>query len=439
VPQDISIPYPGLARLQLELKIEQQTVQILSQAVQLDRAVFKETVYGPAVLVITLSTTTIDYVDRVLNLNQASGTPLMRWRLGFGSGSDTQWLPWQLYYVRGFTARQEGIGDASGHYVVLQCEDLLSLADRGNRTVAYRGTISQIVQRIFAGADTVVEPTSGDGVWYQSYQSDFNFVRSRLVRMARSAKGRGNYLFFARDNVVHFHSPEYQPNLLDLAYSTSGGMRLEQLDLSQKRVNTGAAGVRLVLHDPYSGVSKEIVSDPSRSLRFANFVHRLDSIAGGDLAIMWHLGANRPEEPENLAQNTYESARQECFEMRLTVDKLYPARAGDILRVTVNPKSSEDSRWSGAYLVTSASHAFIQGTLNSVYELKRGEYSNKPTVNPDIARTTNALSNPQQAQGVPINLRSVQDSALTRSSGKSLTGGVYLTTQDPNKAPIPPM
>lgn len=435
MPVDISQPLEGYAQLQFELKIETRTFPLYANVVRLEDATIHESVHDEAVTKFTLRTSTPDYVDAVLALNQANGTPLIRWRLGFGSGDDVRWLPWQLHFVYTFRAKQEGIGSGAGHFIVIETKGILGLADRGNKTVAHRGTVSQIVQRMLGDQDAVVEPTTGDGLWIQSYQSDHDFIRERLVRMARSAKGRGNYLFFARDNVVHFHSPEYQASLLDIVYNSSGGMKLVQIDRSQHQVNTGAAGTRLVMYDPYSGVQKEINSDPDLALRLADNVHRIDRIAGGQRNIMWHLGANRPEEPENFAQNAYEASRMECFEIKLSVEKLPPVRAGDFLRVTINPKEQVSSTWGGVYLVTQAEHLIRRGAIYSVYILRRGEFNSKPSVAPELASLgVQALQSEQKAQGVPLNLKAAQDSALTRSKGRSLTGGVYLTVQDPNKA-----
>lgn len=433
---DITQPFEGFAQLQYELKIASRTFPLYSNVVRLEDAIIEESVYDSSSTIFTFRTSSIDYVDRVMALNQAQGTPIMRWRLGFGAGDDVKWLPWQLNYVYKFTAKQEGVGEASGHYVAVHTKDLLGIGDRGSQTKAHRGSVSQIVHRIVGDQnDMVIEPTTGDGLWIQSYESDTEFIRQRIVRLARNSKGRGNYLFFTRDNVIHFHSPEYQARVLDLAYNQSSGMRLALSDNSQTQVGYGASGVRLILQDPYTGTSKEIESDPNLALRLADYIHRLDKIPGGDTNVMWHLGMNRPEEPGNLAQNQYEASRLECFELQLTVQKLHVARAGDFLRVTISPSESASSTWGGVYLVVNAKHAITRGAIQSVYTLRRGEYNSSPSVPPELHELgVDALKNEQKAEGVPLNVRAAQDSALTRSEGKSLTDGVYLTVQDPNKA-----
>jgi hypothetical protein len=435
VPTDITSTIEGQAIIDLELRVKNQTVPLIGPQVFFHSSKLIETVFGNATHTIILRTTNLAYVDNLLKAVMADGTPKIRFRIGQGS-ERTIWNPWQNHLLLDYSAKAEGLGETAGHVVRIVTADLLYLIDRASKTVSHRGLISRIVQNIASKSgltDTVIEETSGDGIYIQSFEGDVQFIRQRLVKRARSQKGRGNYLFFVRDNVVHFHSPDYQAQIKTLNYYQTGADGLMQKDASQRKLEHGAAGVRMVAYDALTGQAKEIRSDPSKTVRYGNTTPLLRNIPGAERNLLYHLSANRPEEAEAVAQNTYEAAHHEIFELQLVLRKNPIIHAGDLLQININPGSAKVSTWSGFYLIVNAQHTVETGALKSVYTLMRGEQ-----FSPGISRAQQGIGTVQDENAAPgedLNLRETQNSLLTKGAGKLNADGVFLTVQDNNKAP----
>jgi hypothetical protein len=439
--ENITTPVDGQAHVDYELILPTGPIQLVSSIVRLIGATYTETVYGYSRANIAIQTATADYVDRVLKSLELSGTPMLRFRIGLGVPDRILWIPWQLHYVRDYRGEFVGVGPISGHRLNLSTEDSLALVDRANRTSAHRGKISDIVQRL---ADrnglnnTVIEPTNAQGLWIQSYTGDFEFVRKRLIRIARNTKNHGNYLLFSRDNVLHFHTVDYQADVKELNYYNASSDKLHLLSLPQDKIDMGSAGVRLIGHDPYTGQSRELNSDPSTALRYANWISNIGSVNGAQRNFTFHLSENRGVEALNLTQNTYEAARQECYELSLRTTKTRMLRAGDILNLELEPKSGQASAWTGLWLVAKASHSITKGEINSVYVLQRGELmALKGVSSALIDQGINIVPDTQNAPGTPVNLQQTQVSQLTAGAGKTVNYGVFSQVQDPQKALVP--
>ena len=321
---------------------------------------------------------------------------------------------------------------------------MLHLIDRSNRTKAYRGSISTIVRNL-ASTDgftaSVIEDTSGESVWVQSYEGDFEFVRKRLINRARSTRGRGNYYLFVRDNVLHFHTVDYQAAIHDFSYYKSPAYRLEALDLAQSKLKEGSAGVSVVYLDPYAGISKEVNSDPNQAIRFANSIPTLSNIPGAQRNIVEHKIQTRNDEAGVVAlgQNAYECARSESFQLRFQTSKTPILRPGDLLRISLDPNSSTTSSWGGTYLIGSARHTIVKGEITSIYLLQRGEQQvAKASNNALAAYGIDTLQDQQNAPGHDINTQSVQSSSLITGAGQTTSSGIYSTVQDSNSAPLQP-
>lgn len=438
MPDNVTDVVSGQAFLEFELQLPGSVVLPSSVAVVQESSRVWESVFGYGQSEIRFRTTTTAYVDRVLRALNAAGKPLIRFRWGLGAHSQKTWTPWQLHYVLHARSRFEGIGNAAGHRVVLQTRDLLHYVDRASQTRAHRGTISDILKKLASDnaiTETVIEPTRGEGVWIQSFEGDFEFARTRLICRARSTQGQGNYHLYARDNALHFHTTGYQAVLHDLNYHASPGTRLEATDSSQVQLAAGSSGVRLTVHDPYSGISQEIASDPAQALRLGNSIHRLDKIAGAERNIREHRVQLRNEEsgPTALAQNAYEMARAGCFQLKMQATGLAILRAGDLLRINVDPGASLASPWGGVYLIVSAQHTLVKNKITSVYIFQRGEQQ--------VARGAGggspALQADEIAPGTPLNIPAIEASNQTRVSSTTAAGGNFLTVQQPGQALTP--
>lgn len=441
---NLTKPVDGLAFLEFGLKLPNQAIRLANKLVHLETCSITETVFGYGSAELTFRTTSTQFFDRVVKALQSDGKPLIQFRVGIGLGGNTVWTPWQLHYVYMNQAVFSGIGENAGHFIRFLTKDILHLVDRGGKTKAHRGSVSSIVRKIAAANginDTVIEDTHGDGVWIQSYEGDFEFIRNRLISRARSTRGRGNYYLFVRDNVLHFHTVEYQTRIHDFAYYQSASSHLEAVDLAQTKLQDGASGVRVVYYDPYEGIAKESDSEPDQAIRLANSIPRLDKVFAAERNIREHKVQIRDDEAgvAALAQNAYEYARAECFQLNLKTSKTAIMRPGDLLRISVDPNASNTSPWGGLYLIASAAHVIEKTEITSAYVLQRGEQQvARNSGNALAAYGVDTLQDQQNAPGYDINVREAQSSVLTKGAGKSLTSGVYLTVQPRDKAPVPP-
>lgn len=440
--ENVTAPVDGQAFVDYELLLPTGVIGLSNNLVRFEAAQVKETVYGYGFTNLTIRTLSTDYADRVLKALEASGSPLVRFRFGMGVPNRVLWTPWQLHYVRKYSGFFEGVGPTAGHLINLNTHDTLSRVDRSSKTSAHRGKVSDIVKNIAERngiKDCVIEPTSTEGLWIQSYIGDFEFVRNRLVRIARSERGRGNYLLFVRDNVLHFHTVDYQAEVKDFAYYNSAGGKLEMIDNLQERIDMGSGGVRLIGHDPYTGQSQEVASNADEAIRFANWISKIGSVAAIQRNFPFHLSENRGLEALHLAQNTYEAARAETYQLKLETTKTKPMRAGDILNINLDPKSGQASAWTGLWLVAAANHQIVKSEIVSVYNLQRGELAAlKGVSNALTSQGINVVEDEQNAPGYDLSLQQTQVSQLTKGAGKSVGSGVFLTVQDRSKAVEPP-
>lgn len=400
-----------------------------------------ESVKGISTHQLVLRSPTTDYVDTILRAVQSQGTPMVRYRIGVGVSGQTVFLPWQQQVITDITATIEGMGTTAGHFVRMSLKDILFTISRSTKVAAWRGTVSDIVEQIAVNndiSDTVVEPTVGEGLWIQSYVDDEDFIRKRMLHRAINAKGRGCYSFYVQDNVLHFHSPDYQAQLKQLVYYQANNLLLQQLDESQNMLEFGASGVRVIVYDPYTGMMGESVSDPAKALRLGNVITPLSQVEGADLHYPFHLSTNTVQEAQNIAQTVYENSRLQTLGLRLDIARSIFLRVGDMVQVVITPSGSKNSVWSGTYFVTNASYQVENGSMVSVFVVKRGEYQTDnltPTTLTVLGE--NLVVNNQQAPGQPLNLQSTQSSTLTHGSGQSSYTSIYVTTQDPNTAPNP--
>ena len=380
---------------------------------------------------------------RALDMN---GQPFIKWRIGLGRQESLEWLPWQQHYVFRYSAEFKGVGTTTGYLVKLITCDLLHFINRAHRTQAHLGTISSIVQRLAVFnnlSGTVVEDTLGTGIWIQSYQGTADFIRKRLLPRARSTRRRGNYYLFMRDNVLHFHTIDYQTTVKAFNYYASAASRLEVIDTAQDKVNSGAAGVRTIYHDPYTGLSKLVESDPNKALRLANTIPRLNQAVGTKRNVLEHRVQIRDEEAGStaLAQNAYESARSECFQVKFLTSMTTLLRPGEVLHIDLGTSSGSTSIWNGLYLIAKADHQIDHAHLESVYILQRGEQSAARTGNSSSSSAnygSTSLVADQTAPGYDLNVREAQSSSATRGAGKAASDGAHLKVQDRNAAPKTP-
>jgi len=398
-----------------------------------------ETVSGFMNWEITVETTGRNFVDNFLKNASAGATPRIRVRLGIGSvTSDVVWLPWQELIVRQPVSKILGLGTTAGYQSLIVASDLTWEINRINRVLSRKGTISSIVQNIadFYGVPAVVEPTKYEGIWLQSFISDYKFIRWRMMSRALNDKGRGNFKFFMRDNVLHFHTMDYQTDIKEFSYFLSPGTSLVLTDVSQEALEHGAGGVRYVAHDPYSGISQEFLEDRSKALVLGNEAPRGYAIKGIQKNVMYHIGSNRSPEVLALANSVYEDAKSQSFRSELIIPQSVFFRAGDIVNLVVNPTSGQTTPTSGYYYVPKVIYFVDKTSLISTVTFERGEWLGSTNSQAALVQSgENVLTAQNAIQGQQLNLNAAASSQITKGAGNEASRTRFLDAHDPNTAP----
>lgn len=379
-----------------------------------------------------------EIVDKVLKSAMSDGFPAMLFRVGIGKSDTVQYLPWQRHTVTGYTGIVEGIGDETGHFFEITTQSQFWDWDSANYTTAHSGKISDIVRRIAEVNGifgTVIEPTIGTGIYYQVYQGFADFIRKRLVQRAVNAKGHGNYQFFIRDNVVHFHTPEYHAEYKEMEFFNAGGQLLTVVDNSQKLILAGVSGCRLISYDPLTGTAKESVSDVTVATTYAESIYRMANLKLAQRIVPYHIGSNREAEAKAMCQSLYETARMFTFELSFKAAKIIHIRAGDIINLLLAPDATRVSSWSGLYYVSEVVTSVDHGAVEAKYKLQRGETRKVRTdaaVQSESGRGID-LATEHEAPGQPVNLMALQAAPLTKGQAYVGTDVRYAPVKDPNR------
>lgn len=403
-------------------------------------ATIVETVLGFGQWTLNIQTTTRNFVDNLIRNATTDGTPIIRLRYGYGSASaSAKWFPWGEYIIRSDVSRIVGLGNSTGYMATIVCADKLFEIHRVNRVQARKGKISDIVTSIadYHKLPCVVEPTKFEGVWVQSYVSDYEFMLSRMLPRAINDKQRGNYKLFLRDGTLHFHSPDYQAQVKEFRYYTDvTGYSLKHIDSTQNRVDAGSGGVRVVMHDPYTGIRQDVTSNAGLSLKFGNTLPDIAGVPGIQKNIAYHTGANRIPEVSAIAQSTYERTRSGDYMVELGVTKSMFFRAGDLVNLVITPSNSQTTPTSGLYYVPTVSYTIEKSSVIATVILERGEYfTNRASHTELIQQGQSIISAPSAAEGQNVNTSDVLASELTKGAGKQASRRLFLDAVDPNKAP----
>lgn len=398
-----------------------------------------EDVDGHLTWEISVQSTSRNFVDNYLKGASAGATPRIRVRLGLGSATgEVMWQPWQELIIRQPLSKIEGIGPSAGYFTKIVATDLLWEIGRVNRVLARKGKISDIVQGIADsyGLPAVVEPTKYEGAWFQSFISDYEFILWRMKYRALNDKGRGNYKFFMRDNVVHFHTLDYQTEVKDFLYYNSPGTRLIFTDFSQEALEEGAGGYRYVVHDPYSGIMQEFHEDREKVLVLGSESPRIYDLKGVQKNIPFHIGSNRSPEALALTTSRYEDAKSQAFKAELTISKSLFFRAGDIVNLVVSPSVGQTTPTSGYYFVPRVMHHVEKSSLTSSVTFERGEWQGAVKSQTSLAQSgETVLSTKNSIRGQTLNVNAIQSSQLTRGAGNETSRNRFLDARNPNTAP----
>jgi hypothetical protein len=359
----------------------------------------RESVHEDSVYQHTFISSDPNFVDSVVTPLMLTKVPTIRCRYGCGdTGTD-----WHTHYLIRPKSVMVGAASNAQNTVLFEATDLLGHHNKFTQIKSRTGSISKIVTDIFTDQrvkNHVIEKTADqNGVYVQSNISDVEFIRKRLIVRAANARGRGNYRLFCRDDVVHFHSPDYQASVVQVSYDSLPPIGMTAFDHVNALVRDGAAGTALVTYDPLTGKSTFGLTRPDQALKLGSRLSEQAKDTNYFGSVEYHVGANRIDEARVIAQNVYEAARNASYSILLPLENMPLLRAGDILKLVINTKST--ATWSGVYLIESASHEITKNTVKSIYQLNRGEY---------FSASVN------DAPGDPINLAAL--SSRTKEKGQ---------------------
>lgn len=427
-----------IGQVQLEIILSStETVPFVGGSISLIHSSLSHPTIGYAVYKHYLNAPSFDYVDKLLQTAMVDGTPVMRCRIGIGSGEKLDWLPWQVHTITSYKAVPLGFGAATGHMVEITSCDVLWVMDKVNRVAPHKGKLSDIAKAIIDQYDheSVIEETNYEGFYIQSFQSDLDFLRNRVMHRAKSMRGVGNYQLFVKDGIVHFHPPDYRTDLKAMRYFKGPGTDLLKRDQGQTMLDKGVAGVRFVSYSPFGGQFKEIVTDRNKTLKFGNVIPDIERFQGAEINFPHHVTLNPETEIQALADNFYEDARLNTYEVELTIPNTLQLRHGDILFLDISPSQERTSDWSGYYYVTRTTTAYLRGSISMRTVLRRGELNaNHSDQTALSAVADNVITPPRTAPGIGLNVQAIEASQVTKDREGVTPGGVVVTAKDPQTA-----
>lgn len=427
-------PSDGYAQVEYVLVVDDKKLVFDPNTVSFISAEIKDDVYAGSTGLHTFRTTDPRFLESVKE-TMIGANPVMRYRLGFGTPSQRYWLPWQDQIVTNYYAKFQGVGDSAGYLFVFATANELLRMERSNKVTARKGTISEIVAAIANEnkLDHVIEPTDGKFMLYQSFIDDTRFIRERCIPRAITTKGRSGFYLYIRDNVLHFHTPDYQTTVRQMNYYNVQGTELFVEDLSQLKAawDFGIAGVRVVASDPYTGETKEVESSPDNALRLADSIYQFGNVNNGQHNTLYHLSFNPPVEVNALAQAQYAFSRQKTFKCTTSIAKTIVIRHGDLLDFSITQQASRASSYSGYYYVTCVFHSIKKQAVTSTYTLERGEISGQ-SQDLTVQSSDQQLVQTTKAPGQDPNIIEAQSSEITKGAGKQSSATTFTVVADAN-------
>jgi hypothetical protein len=427
--------YDGVVVVQFQFSTDDKPIVLDASVAAHKSSTLTESVFEPALFEHQFITQRLDIVDSILRLTLAQPTPIVRFRYGINAEKTTNWMPWSQHLLTSFSALPVGVGEAAGHILHIVSNDPLYAWNRQSKVVCRKGKISSIVAQIASEngiENTVIEETDTEGVYYQAFEGDTEFVMQRLLRRSVNKKGFGNYLFFYQDDALHFHTPDYSTRPLYANYYNAGGLNLALVDHTQKLYEGGIGGTRIVRYDPYTGNSNEISSDPSKALRYATVAHNLN-VAQSQYNVPYHSGANGDKECVAIAQSVYDLARISAFRADFTLPRMTNIRAGCLLNIDITPSSRSEAA-SGFYLVSRTSVSIVNGRATTALALQRGETGRLPVVQTTVG-DENKLIPVLEAPGQDVNIPAVTSSQTRSGAGKQTSDRTFTILSDANRGP----
>jgi hypothetical protein len=349
-----------------------------------------------------------------------TGDRLVRVRLGISQGSGRLWRAWETHYLLSVELKASSVNATQvGYTYILRTVDRLYTLHLDERLRTQHGTVSEIVSRMadehgFPGAS--VEGTRDKFSFIQSYETDWSFLKDRLLVSAINTKGLSNYQLYAQDDQLHFHTPGWQvTGVKSLVYNSAfaGARELTLLDRGGEALQEAAGGVRVIGYTPISGESPTSNTNPSVALKFAQTLPDLAHVR----THLRHTGQNQLALTLAEAQSRYESGRLDTFRIAYMLDNQPFLRPGDIVSLRI---SEPDDSWAGLYHLSRSTLVIKSGRIHGSYMLSRGELS---SVQEDFsglrAVDPSALAADNTAPGVAYNTAVSSTASLVQGTGVS--------------------
>ena len=359
------------------------------------------------------------FVNEILDpiLGESRAKIFVRW------GQADAFTNWELFYVRFYAAQPSPNYPAGMFRITLQASDALWGLTVEQKTLGHKGTVSSIVESIAAANSLkcIVQPTAGNYQLIQSYQDDHDFLVSRLLRVARSEDGQGNYGLYIRDGSLLFCTPAWKPlNLYLLSYAQSGSFKLFQMNRNPDTIAKGGAGTYAVVVDPMLGQISEVKPDLARATRLAK---NQPAFSANDQQA---IRLNRSWSPVNdeagpRTQNMFEAARAGAYEIRFSMGGAPSGLGiGDLCQL----QNASFSVWGGSYVVRRV-EGFQKGNVYSAkIVISRGQYDSSGAV------IVQGGEDPHQAPGIDVNYAELSATVERGPLEVSSTpGGVLVAVQ----------
>jgi hypothetical protein len=359
-----------------------------------------------------------------LDLNQyysETAIPKVWIRYGVVAGGQGKMSDWEQHTIVKIDAVPDRTADTDrGDLLTMVTSDLLYVMQKDQRIASRKGRISSMAQTIASAAGFkkfAVEPSDLDYALIQSFETDFNFLTSRLIPMATNREGSSGYIMFARGEFFHFHTINYQLSgffevdngiltntSVDLGLSTRGN------DNSLLQTN----GMKLVAYDPLTGSTTNWETKPEREIMLSDSA----PTRAGVSYQKGHVGQNQLASLYAESQWQYVSDKNLSYNLSFSIDNFPYVSIGDVISSSI--VRGQGDQWEGLYIVSSVNHVIASSRILTRYTLMRGEYVSPTGSNVNGKRLTPA----------GISASSITSST---SGGFHVGAGSVVEVNDPNR------
>jgi hypothetical protein len=328
------------------------------------------------------------YLDNVVYPILSNIGGIISFRFGIQAGNQTSpadsWRPWEDHVLLYYNA--EIMPDStSGMVITIKTADRLWLLCQRRDLRIHRGNISELAGQIWAlnqGLASVIEPTANAGTgnnstYYQSNSSDYEFITKVLLPRAVNAQGVAGYRLYTKDNVLHFHTQNYQTQTNPVIAYAQGSPGINHLVIEDRSIENsplGSSMVTTLISDPLLGVDQAIKSSADRLLKFGN--NRITTKSTD--VLIGHVGPNSLADEVNLNQSTYTYLSSTTLSGHIDIaSNVTGLRVGDIITLNVADAGAVKLD-TGNWYVAKAVHTIRSSSLSSTFKFTRGEI-NSPT------------------------------------------------------------